>query len=94
MKRCHWINQNGVQCGQPSGHLHGHGNGLLTSPRDDWHEYIGPSTIAVPVGVVEKSGTVHTDKSTTPRCLWMGPLGRCIYEQGHTIGHREETVLK
>jgi hypothetical protein len=39
---CKWVNQAGTRCGQPEGHIErgqgGHGNGLLTSPRDEWHD--------------------------------------------------------
>jgi hypothetical protein len=35
--RCPWVNQIGVQCGQPEGHYpSSHGNGLLTTGRDTW----------------------------------------------------------
>lgn len=87
--RCNWINQNGVQCGQPLGHLCGHSNGLLTTPQDAWHSYLGATVPPLPT--VEKSGVVWTDKSVVTQCLWTGARGRCIYEQGHTIGHKEAT---
>jgi hypothetical protein len=90
--RCNWINQNGVQCGQPMGHITGHGNGSLTSATDTWHEYFGPIKIIKTLPKVEKSGTVWTEKSTKPRCQWSGTHSLCIYEVGHTIGHKEEAV--
>jgi len=88
MKRCNYVNQNGVQCGQPLNHKTGHGNGSLTTPCDDWHEYMGDAPPAVPQ--VEKFGVVWTEKSTKPRCVWMGTVGRCVYEQGHTLPHKED----
>jgi hypothetical protein len=36
-------------------------------------------------------GVVWTDRSTTRRCLWQGPHGRCIYELGNYTEHKEET---
>jgi hypothetical protein len=90
-RRCNWVNQNGVQCGQPLGHKTQHGNGLLTSgSRNDWHEYLGPVALASFAVLQPPLGVVHTDKSKVERCLWMGPFGRCIYETGHTIGHKED----
>jgi hypothetical protein len=90
-RRCHWVSQNGVQCGMPLGHACAHGNDLLTQGPNDWHEYLGD---APPLAVVtgEKFGIVWSDKSQVMRCLWMGAHGRCIYENGHTIGHKEEVI--
>jgi hypothetical protein len=90
--RCNWINEHGVQCGQPLGHTVNHGNGYLTSPRDTWHEFIGKNTVTLTVSKLsEPFGVIYHDKSIAPRCLWQGPHGRCIYEQNHTIQHKEET---
>jgi hypothetical protein len=36
-------------------------------------------------------GVIWTDQSTTRRCLWQGPHGRCIYELGNHTEHKEET---
>ncbi len=87
VRRCNWINQNGIQCGMPFGHVGLHGNGLITTGRDTWHEYLGEPQIA-PTG--EKFGVVWTDKSKTPRCLWHGAHGCCQYEAGHTLPHKED----
>jgi hypothetical protein len=91
-RRCHWLNQNGVQCGMPLGHTTEHGNGLLTPGPNDWHEALTEGAPPPKVSTGEKFGVVHTDKSTVIQCLWMGAHGRCIYETGHTIGHKEETL--
>lgn len=38
IQRCQWKTvQRKVQCGQPEGHQGSHGNGLLTTPRDEWY---------------------------------------------------------
>jgi hypothetical protein len=87
-QRCNWINQIGMQCGQPLGHMNEHGNGLLTTPRDTWHEFTGESPLQFKVE--EPFGVVWTDKSTKKRCMWSGMHSRCVYELGHTIKHREE----
>lgn len=93
VERCTWVNQVGIQCGQPAGHKGGHGNGLLTNSLDDWHEYIAPPP-SEPIKKVERFGNVHTDKSTVQRCYWMGPGGRCIYELGHTLPHKEDSSVQ
>jgi hypothetical protein len=87
-QRCNWLNQNGVQCGQPLGHPCEHGNGLLTpnASNDTWHEFIEAKP---DVPRVEKFGAVFTDKSSVKQCFWCGPNGRCIYELGHTLPHKE-----
>jgi hypothetical protein len=90
VKRCNWVNQNGVQCGLPFGHIGGHGNGALTTMRDDWHEYMGPVAVDANFPKVEKFGVVWTETSTQPRCYWMGVTGRCVYERGHTLPHKED----
>lgn len=89
MRRCDWINQVGTQCGLPFDHLGNHGNGLLTTSRDEWHRYMGV-TDAEKAVMYEKQGVVWTDKSRVKRCLWSGPGGRCIYEIGHTLDHKED----
>lgn len=93
VQRCNWINQTGVQCGQPLGHIGKHVNGLLTAVNGPhtWHEYLGESSLSDNNKFAEPFGTVWTNKSTIRRCLWMGANGRCIYELGHTIQHREES---
>ena len=89
--RCSWINQNGMQCGMPLNHACNHGNGLLTTPRDVWHEPMSDlPTNETPLKMVEKFGNVFTDKSTIKQCLWSGAHGRCIYELGHTLPHKEK----
>ena len=35
-QQCKYVNQKNIRCGQPEGHYAGHGNGLLTTPRDEW----------------------------------------------------------
>lgn len=92
-RRCNWINQVGIQCGMPFDHACGHSNGMLTTPRDVWHEFIGeaitqPSVVAQLQ--VERFGNVWTDKSIVKRCLWSGASSRCIYEFGHTLPHKED----
>jgi hypothetical protein len=90
-QQCNWINQVGIRCGQPLGHTFGHGNGLLTTPRDVWHEFVGEvPQDEPPLKMIEKFGTVWTDKSTVKRCLWFGVTARCIYEFGHTLPHKED----
>jgi hypothetical protein len=89
VQQCNWINERGIQCGQPKGHSYGHNNGLLTTPRDVWHQYIG-NDVAEPLKMVERFGNVHTDKSMVQQCLWQGVVGRCIYEFGHTLPHKED----
>jgi hypothetical protein len=41
-------------------------------------------------GLLGPNGVVWTDQSTTRRCLWQGPHGRCIYELGNHTQHKEE----
>jgi hypothetical protein len=91
IQRCKWVNQTGIQCGQPAGHIGEHGNGLLTvvNGPHTWHEYVGETS--TPTKLAEPFGIVWTEKSTTPRCLWSSATGRCIYELNHTIQHREES---
>jgi hypothetical protein len=91
VQRCNWINQTGVQCGQPLGHIGEHGNGLLTAVKGPhtWHEYVGK--LLTQPKFAEPFGVVWTNKSTIKRCLWSSATGRCIYELGHTIQHREES---
>lgn len=89
IRRCNWINQIGIQCGMPFGHMGTHGNGLLTTPRDEWHEFIGDAPITA--NVTERFGNVWTEKSKVKRCLWTGAHNRCIYEFGHTLPHKEES---
>jgi hypothetical protein len=85
--QCNWINERGVQCGQPMGHACEHSNGLLTTPRDTWHEFIGASRSVGPP--VVKQGHIWTVNSCIPQCLWMGTAGRCIFEIGHTVEHKD-----
>ena len=91
MQRCNYVNQNGVQCGQPIGHKTGHGNGLLTQTlaTDVWHEYLGDTAVTLTASKLSPPfGVVWTNKSVTPRCIWQGPNARCIYEHGHTLPHK------
>jgi hypothetical protein len=89
-RQCDWLNQVGVRCGQPYGHLGQHGNGLLTTPRDAWHQYMG-TTEAENAVKFEKVGIVWTGNSKVGRCLYQFPNTRCIYELGHTLPHKEES---
>lgn len=89
LPQCSYINQVGIRCGQPDNHMGQHGNGLLTTPRDEWHKFLGDLE-PEPVKMVERLGTVYTEKSTIKQCLWHSPLGRCIYEMGHTLPHKEQ----
>jgi len=91
VERCNWINQNGLQCDRPLGHIDPHGNGLLTRPYDAWHEFIEERPKRKQLE--QPFGRVWTDKSVNGRCLWRGAFGPCIYEVGHTIAHREEGYL-
>jgi hypothetical protein len=90
-RRCDWVNQIGTPCGQPLGHVTGHGNGLLTTPRDTWHQFMGTTDAERTAAVqFEKVGVIWTEHSLLPRCGWASPTGRCIYELAHTLPHREE----
>jgi hypothetical protein len=90
--RCHWLNQNGVQCGQPLGHPCGHGNEALTTSHDTWHESLGERTFALTVSKkYEHEGTVWTDRSIKRRCIWHSVNGVCVYEEGHTLPHKDDT---
>ena len=90
--RCNWINQNGMQCGQPLGHNEPHGNGSLTTPHDEWHKFIEEQPVRPKLQ--EPFGRVWIEKSVKGRCPWQGAYGRCIYETGHTISHREEALYR
>jgi hypothetical protein len=76
----------------PLGHPCGHGNGLLTTPRDTWHEFVGdppPPTLDQLRTGAQPFGIIWTDKSTRRRCSWSGVHGLCVYEHGHTLPHKE-----
>jgi hypothetical protein len=88
--RCRWVNDRGSQCGQPAGHTSQHGNGLLTTGRDEWH-----NPDAVPAKMVTKA----TEKDYTLRegdiqCLYVGIVGRCMLRLGHLpdVPHKESDV--
>jgi hypothetical protein len=70
------------------GHSCGHENGLLTTSRDTWHKYIAPAPVPE-IKPFEKHGIVWTTNSVVPQCIWFGRYGRCIYEIGHTLPHKD-----
>lgn len=91
--RYNWINQIGTQCGMPLGHVGTHGNGQLTTSRDEWHEANDNTTVQLTTTKTVTTtpfAVVHTDTSAVPQCLWCGTRSRCIYETGHTAPHKEE----
>jgi hypothetical protein len=93
MPICPFINQNGIQCGAPEGHKWGHGNGLLTSPRDEWHLPSSPVPAPASPPKVDES-TLQKEwelKEGDPQCLWSGIHGRCSLRLGHfpKVGHVE-----
>lgn len=53
---CKWINQRGIQCGQPEGHRFTHGNGTLTTPRDTWHLPDSPSNDQIETTIGQLAG--------------------------------------
>jgi hypothetical protein len=97
--QCSWINQIGIQCGQPEGHTWGHGNGLLTTPRDEWklpypssaESTLPPLSVADAAKLREEFLKEWTLGEGDAQCLWQGSHGRCILKLGHFpwLGHKE-----
>ena len=83
---CPWVNQHGIRCGSPEGHQWGHGNGLLTTPRDEWH--LPAPSPAISDKELAKEWELREGEQ---QCFWQGAHGRCILRFGHfpQVGHQE-----
>lgn len=89
---CPFVNQVGIRCGQPEGHPWGHGNGLLTTPRDRWHlPSAEPSPFSPSPPSQAELAKQWTLREGDRQCLWQGLHGRCILRAGHfpQVGHEE-----
>lgn len=89
MPTCRWTNQKGVKCGQPANHGTGHGNGLLTTSRDEWHLPLTPGHAATNAGITIEPVRAGKPNVVTINCSYAFPNGLCVLPFGHKEPHKE-----